>query len=200
VCDVRNTEQIEAWFAETASKFGRVSILITNTGGPPAGHVGKMTDSQWQDGFDSTLMNVVRLVRLVAPEMKEQQWGRIVHITSLVAFALNELLPISTTLRAGIRGLTKAQAHELGPSGITVNAVLPGHTMSDRQRHLAKAAHDSTGIEESEYFKRIESEIPVGRIADAEAIAAPIAFLCSQPAWFVNGVSLLVDGGMTKAV
>ena len=82
-------------------------------------------------------MNIIRLTRLVQEDMKKSGSGRIVHTTSLVAKEPNRLLPISSTLRAGILALTRLQATELAPFGITVNGVLPGHTLTDRQRHLA---------------------------------------------------------------
>ncbi len=200
VCDVSLKGDLEAWFDETVDEFGHPDILVTNTGGPPAGTYTQMTDAQWQNGFDSTLMNVVRMVRLAEPGMRAKGWGRIVHITSLVAKEPGTLLPISSTLRAGIMALTRLQAIELAPFGITVNGVLPGHTLTDRQRHLAEVIADRDGISAEEALARQAKTNPMGRIGDPEEIASGIAFLCSNPAAFITGTSLLVDGGATKGI
>lgn len=198
VVDVTNSEDLEWWVEQTIADLGAPDILVTNTGGPPAGNWMEMTDEQWQSGFDSTLMNIVRLTRLVSPKMVEKNFGRIVHITSLVAKEPSPLLPISSTLRSGIMALTRLQATELAPYGITVNGVLPGHTLTDRQRHLAGMVAEKEAITPEEALTRRASEVPTGRLADPGEIAAAVAFLCSVPAAYVNGVSLLVDGGLTK--
>jgi 3-oxoacyl-[acyl-carrier protein] reductase len=198
-CDVSKPEEIEAWFARTDEKLGKADILVTNTGGPPAGLVRDMTDDQWIAGIDSTLLNVVRMSRLGAERMRSRGWGRIVHITSLVAKEPQRLLPISSTLRTGLMALTKLQAQDLALEGVTVNAVLPGHTLTDRQRHLAevRAKQDSLPFEEA--MKRQAEGTAMKRFATPEEIAAAVCFLCSDKASYVSGVSLLVDGATTGA-
>lgn len=200
VCDVSSADDLERWFESTRSELGVADILVTNTGGPPAGSWTAMTDDQWQEGFDSTLMNVVRMVRLASPGMAERGWGRIVHVTSLVAKEPNPLLPISSTLRSGLMGLTRLQALELAPRGVTVNAVLPGHTLTDRQRHLAQVRAEKLGIKPDEALRKQAEEVPMGRLAAPEEIGAAIAFLCSEPAAYVTGVNLLVDGGLVRGL
>ncbi|MFQ3669035.1 MAG: SDR family oxidoreductase [Fimbriimonadaceae bacterium] len=200
VADVSSPADLERWYAETVEKLGPPEILVTNTGGPPAGPLEAMTDEQWAAGFESTLMNVVRLVRLVLPGMREKGFGRIVHITSLVAKEPNQVLPISVTLRAGLMGLTRLQATEFGPDGITVNSVLPGHTLTDRQRHLAGIRAEKEGVSLEEALERQGRLSALGRLADPDEIAAAVAFLCSRQASYITGVNLLVDGGAVKSV
>jgi 3-oxoacyl-[acyl-carrier protein] reductase len=200
VCDVANAEDLERWVAETGKELGEPDIVVTNTGGPPAGTLSSMTDEQWRAGFESTLMNVIRLARLTAPGMASRGWGRIVHVTSLVAKEPSALLPISSTLRAGLAATTKLQALEYADKGITVNAVLPGHTLTDRQVHLARVRAEQLGISEAEAMRLQEREIPMKRMAKAEEVGAVVAFLCSQQAAYVTGTSLLVDGGATRGL
>ncbi|MGV3617590.1 MAG: SDR family oxidoreductase [Fimbriimonas sp.] len=200
VVDVANAEDLEWWLEQTETDLGRPSILVTNTGGPPAGALGEMTDEQWEQGFQSTFMNVVRLVRLVQPHMTAEGWGRIVHITSLVAKDPNPLLPISSTLRTGIVSLTRLQARELAPHGITVNGVLPGHTLTDRQTHLAEIRAGREGISAAEALERQGAAVPIGRLARPEEVAAAVAFLCGTPASYITGQSLLVDGGIVAGL
>lgn len=198
VCDVSSDDSLSAWHAATVAQLGPVEILVTNTGGPPAGNWTELSDEQWQAGFESTLLNVVRLVRTVSPEMVERGWGRIVHLTSLVAAEPNPLLPISSTLRSGISSLTRLQSDELAPHGVTVNSVLPGHTMTDRQVHLAQVRAEREGIPFQTALSETAKSVPVGRLAEPREIAAAVAFLCSERASYVTGVNLLVDGGIVR--
>ncbi|MHB8636878.1 MAG: SDR family oxidoreductase [Fimbriimonadaceae bacterium] len=200
VVDVSNPDDLKWWVDQTRADAGEPAILVTNTGGPPAGTLADITDEQWQQGFESTLMDVVRLTRLLAPDMATAGWGRIVHISSLVAREPAALLPISSTLRSGLVALTRLQARELGPSGITVNAVLPGHTLTDRQHHLAELRAARENITAEEALAKQAAEIPLGRLAQPEEIAAAVAFLCSERAAYINGESLLVDGGLTRGI
>ncbi|RYG46689.1 SDR family oxidoreductase, partial [bacterium] len=199
VVDVAQAEDLEWWVNETTSDLGVPDILVTNTGGPPAGELDTLSDDQWQSGVDSTLMNIVRLSRLVVPGMIERRWGRVVHITSLAAREPSPLLPISSTLRAGIMALTKLQGREYAASGVTVNGVLPGNTLTDRQRHLAGIRAEKEGMTMEEALTKIGNEMPIGRLADPQEIADVVAFLCSSRASYVVGESILVDGGAVRA-
>ena len=200
VVDITSAEDIGWWYEQTKQDLGPVDILVTNTGGPPAGALHTLEDAQWQLGFDSTLMNIVRLVRLTQDDMKASGWGRIVHITSLVAKEPSLMLPISSTLRAGIMALTRVQATELASAGINVNSVLPGHTLTDRQRHLADIRSQRDGITPEEALVKQAEEVPMKRLATTEEIAAATVFLCSAPASYITGTNLLVDGGLTKGL
>jgi 3-oxoacyl-[acyl-carrier protein] reductase len=196
--DVSVAADLTRWHQETVTALGTVDILITNTGGPKAATFDHLSDTDWAAGVDTTLMNVVRMTRLILPGMRAKQWGRIVHITSLVAKQPYPLLTISSTLRAGLSGLTRTLALENAKEGITVNALLPGHVMTDRQLHLAEVKSKAEGITIEEHFTRQAASIPAGRIGEPAEVGAVIAFLCSAPAAYVTGQSLLVDGGLVQ--
>jgi 3-oxoacyl-[acyl-carrier protein] reductase len=196
--DVSKAEDLQRWYAETVAALGPVDILVTNTGGPKAATFDHLSDEDWSAGVDTTLMNVVRMTRLVLPGMRAKQWGRIVHITSLVAKQPYPLLTISSTLRAGLSGLTRTLALENAKDGITVNALLPGHVMTDRQHHLAEVKSKAEGITVAEHFARQAASIPAGRIGEPAEVGAVIAFLCSGHASYLTGQSLLVDGGLVQ--
>jgi 3-oxoacyl-[acyl-carrier protein] reductase len=198
-CDVSDPGAIEAWYKSTVADLGQPLILVTNTGGPPAGNVLDLTDEQWQAGVDSSLLNIVRMVRLAAPAMKDAHWGRIIHITSLVAKEPSRVLAISSTLRSGIMALTKLQAWQLAEFGVTVNGVLPGHTDTDRQAHLVKLRAEREGIPFEEAKAKQSADTPMKRFAEPREIGDVIAFLCSEKASYVSGASLLVDGATTAA-
>ncbi|MFN0112624.1 MAG: SDR family oxidoreductase [Blastocatellia bacterium] len=199
VADVASAESLEHWHQATVERFGQMDILVTNTGGPPVSRFMQLTDEQWLAGVESTLMNVVRLSRLVIPGMQQRQWGRIIHLTSLVAKQPLDDLTISSTLRAGLSGLTKTMANQLGPDGITVNALLTGHILTDRQTAIANARTKERGITHEEYFKHATEEIPLRRMGEPREIGEVVAFLASERASYVTGVSLQVDGGLIRS-
>ena len=198
-CDVSNPSELERWVEATTATFGSVDILVTNTGGPPAAKFMQLTEEQWRAGVESTLMNVVRLSRLVIPDMQSRKWGRIVNITSLVAKQPLELLTISSTLRAGLSALTKTLADQVARDNILVNAVLPGHILTDRQVHLNEIRSKEQGISIDEYAKHVEQSIPMARFGRPEEIGNAVTFLCSERASYITGVSLQVDGGIIRS-
>lgn len=199
VADVSVPADLARWHRETVSEFGDVDILVTNTGGPPVRRFMELSDEDWQAGVESTLMNVIRLSRMLIPAMQARKWGRIIHLTSLVAKQPVDELTISSTLRAGLSGLTKTMANQVGPDGITVNAILTGHIMTDRQMHLADVRVKERGISYDKYFAGQAAEIPLKRIGEPREIGEVVAFLASNAASYITGVSLQVDGGLIRS-
>lgn len=197
--NVSNAEELRLWYERTLDRYKTVDILVTNTGGPPAAKFMELTDSQWESGVESTLMNVVRLSRLVIPVMSEKGWGRIIHVTSLVAKQPADDLTISSTLRTGLSALTRTMANQVGPGGVTVNAVLPGNTLTDRAYHLADLRAKDQGITQEQALEQAAARIPLRRFAEPREIADAAVFLASERASYITGVSLLVDGGVVQS-
>jgi 3-oxoacyl-[acyl-carrier protein] reductase len=198
VVDVSSAAALNDWHQQTCAQFGPVDILVTNTGGPPVKRFMELSDEQWQAGVESTLMNVVRLSRLVIPDMQARRWGRIIHLTSLVAKQPMDELTISSTLRAGLSGLTKTMANQVGPDNITVNAVLMGQIMTDRQYAIADLRVKERGITYDQYFEQHAAEVPLRRLGEPREVGEVVAFLASERASYVTGVSLQVDGGLIR--
>jgi 3-oxoacyl-[acyl-carrier protein] reductase len=199
-CDVTQEEEIRQWIEATTRDLGAPTILVTNTGGPPAGNLSQVSELEWNQGFESTCLNIIRMMKFAVPAMRKAKWGRIIHITSMVAKDPTSILAISSTLRAGVSAMSRLQAVELGSDGITVNCVLPGHTETDRQLHLLelRAKQNGTSIDEE---KRKSSElIPLKRMARPEELGDVIAFLCSERASYISGAQIVVDGGATHGL
>src|SRR6185295_1109799 len=136
--------------------------------------------------------------RLVLPAMRAAKYGRIVHLTSFVAKQPMALLTISSTLRAALSALTKTMASQVAADGITVNAVLPGHFMTDRQIQVNELRAKQHGLTRAAWEDRVRAEIPAGRFGRAEEFADTVAFLLSERAGYLTGTSIQIDGGLVS--
>jgi 3-oxoacyl-[acyl-carrier protein] reductase len=182
--------------ARAAGPLGAPALVVTSTGGPPTGRFEELGEDAWRAGVDGTLMNVVRLCRLVLPAMRAARYGRIVHLSSFVAKQPMAVLTMSSTLRAGLSALTKTMATQVAADGITVNAVLPGHFLTDRQIELNELRARQGGVTRAVIEARVQTEIPAGRFGRPEELADAVVFLLSERAGYLNGTSIQIDGGL----
>ncbi len=198
--DVSEPGAAETLVGETVQAFGALDILVTNAGGPPPGKFLDFTPEDWEEVAQLTLMSAVRLCYAAAPVMVEQRSGSILAMTSITVKQPLPNLVLSNSLRLGVTGLIKTLADELAPSGVRVNAICPGWTRTARVEQLLedRARREGTTVEEE--AETIAAAIPLGRMGTPEEFAAVAAFLVSEAASFVNGVSLLVDGGMYRGM
>ena len=198
--DVTVAEDIKRLVDAGNERFGRIDILVTNAGGPPAGRFEQLTHQQWEDAIRLTLLSAVELTRQVLPGMKERRWGRIINITSIAVKQPVENLLLSNSLRAGLTGFARTLANEVAPDGITVNNVLPGYTRTERLDELAQMMAEKQGISSSEFRGKWEKEIPMGRLGEPREFAAMVTFLASERASYVTGTSIQVDGGWIRSL
>jgi 3-oxoacyl-[acyl-carrier protein] reductase len=198
--DVSDPIAVSRFVAAVEQRFGRVDICITNTGGPPSKLFMATTQDDWRTWTEQLLMSTVYFAKEVLPRMQKNQWGRFLTITSYSVKQPVEGLLLSNSLRAGVTGLVKTLANEFGGHGITVNNVCPGYTRTDRLDDLAGMMAERTGSTPAEVFAGWNKLIPAGRLGKPEEFAAVVAFLVSERASYVNGVSLTVDGGTTRGL
>jgi len=200
VADLSRADEAQGVVAQAMARFGRVDILITNTGGPPSGLFEAHDAAAWRAAYDLLLRAPLELVRGVLPGMRERRWGRIITITSIAVKQPVEGLVLSNSLRAAVTGLARTLANEVGGDGITVNNVLPGYTRTDRVVELARATAARQGVPEAEVYARWEREIPMGRLGEVAEFAALVAFLASERASYLTGQSIAVDGGWIRSL
>jgi 3-oxoacyl-[acyl-carrier protein] reductase len=186
--------------AAALANHGPISILVNNTGGPPPGPIFGLEPQRWHDHFRSMVASVIHLTDLVIPGMKAQRWGRIITSTSSGVVAPIPNLGVSNALRSSLVGWSKTLAGELGGHGITANVLVPGRIATARIVSLDRARADREGTTPDQVAAASVATIPVGRYGLPEEYAAVAAFLASQPASFVNGSVVRVDGGMIPSV
>ena len=182
------------------ARFGRIDVLVTNAGGPPAGTFDALSPEIWQAATHLLLTSVVELTRAVLPGMRERGWGRILNITSISVKQPVANLMLSNSLRAAVTGMARTLATEVAPFGITVNNILPGYTRTERVVSLAEAAAVREGISAADATARWEAEIPMRRLGEPREFAALAAFLCSERASYITGTSVPVDGGWIRSL
>jgi 3-oxoacyl-[acyl-carrier protein] reductase len=180
--------------------FGHVDVLVTNTGGPPAGPFESHSPETWRTAVAQNLESVVNLCRAALPSMKQRQWGRIINITSIAVKQPVDGLILSNSVRAAVTGFARTLANEVAPHGITVNNVLPGYTRTERLVHLAEHNAQARGTGVDGAYAKWESEIPAGRLGEPDELAALIAFLASGRAAYITGQSIAVDGGWIRSL
>jgi 3-oxoacyl-[acyl-carrier protein] reductase len=181
-------------------RFGRVDILVHNTGGPPPGDFFAFEDEDWQRAFELLLLSAIRTYRLVIPSMRERKWGRIVNITSITVKEPWTHLILSNVFRVGVVSLAKTLARQLAPEGILINNVCPGSFRTRRSEELLRQRAEASGRRLEELLDEVAASIPVGRLGEPGQLADLVTFLCSERASHITGVTISVDGGKVQHI
>jgi 3-oxoacyl-[acyl-carrier protein] reductase len=198
--DVSRGEDVERFVDAVEKRFGRVDICVTNAGGPPSKPFAEISLDDWRGATDSLLLGTVHFAHAVLPRMKARGWGRLVTITSVTVKQPLDNMALSNSVRAAVAALARTLANEYGQYGITVNNVCPGYTLTDRLKELAGMMAGRVDMTPEQVFERWSSEVPARRLGKPEEFAAVVAFLASERAAYVNGVSVAVDGGWVKSL
>jgi 3-oxoacyl-[acyl-carrier protein] reductase len=183
--EVRDAAQVEALIAATEKEFGAISILVNNAGITRDNLAMRMKDEEWDDVVATNLSSVFRLSKAVMRAMMKARQGRIINITSVVGHSGNPGQANYCAAKAGVSGMTRALARELGARNITVNCVAPGFIDTDMTKVLDDKLKAS-----------LLTNIPLGRLGQPEDIAAAVSFLASPAAAYVTGSTIHVNGGM----
>ncbi|WP_251865647.1 SDR family oxidoreductase [Achromobacter sp. Marseille-Q4962] len=178
----RSPDDLARLVDATLARWGRVDAVVNSAGHGPKGPLLEISDDDWHLGMEFYLLNVVRITRLVAPVMKQQQSGSIVNISTYANFEPEALFPTSGVFRAGLAAFAKVFADEYAPHNVRMNNVLPGFIDSLPEKEDRR------------------SRIPMGRYGKAEEVAELIAFLASDSSSYITGQNIRIDGGITRSV
>jgi 3-oxoacyl-[acyl-carrier protein] reductase len=185
LCDVRDGAAAEELIAAAVAELGRIDILVNNAGITRDGLLMRMSDDDWDAVLEVNLKGAFHCTRSALRRMVRQRSGRIVNITSVMGLVGNAGQGNYAAAKAGLIGLTKATAKEVGSRGITCNAVAPGWI---RTRMTAGLPEEVSG--------QVLKQIPLGRLGEPEDVAGLVAFLCSDAAAYITGQVIVVDGGL----
>lgn len=199
-CDMASSAELNALFKWVNEEFGGVDVLINNTGGPTAGGFKDLADEHWMAAFEKNLLSYIRTIRAVLPYMQANNFGRIINIASSSTKEVIDGLILSNTFRAGMVGLTKSLAREYAKNNILVNTIGPGRIATDRVAELDQMAADRQGLSIEDVIKTSQNLIPLGRYGQPEEFAKVVLFIASPANTYMTGQSLIIDGGMLKAL
>jgi 3-oxoacyl-[acyl-carrier protein] reductase len=188
VCDLSAPGAAEALVRRAQSVLGGLDVLVVNTGGPPAGRFADLTDLAWHGAFEQLWMSTVGAIRAALPDMQARRSGRVIVVTSIAASEPVPNLMLSNSLRAGLHGLVNSLSKEVAADQVTVNALMPGYTLTERleELHLDEA--------------QLAGQIPARRLGRSQEFAAAAAFLASEQAGYITGQAISCDGGLLQSI
>lgn len=183
--DVRDTSAVDAAFVEAETTWGAVEVLVNNAGVTADGLIARMTDEQWDTVLQTNLSGAFHTIRRATPKMMRARWGRIVNVSSVSGHAGAPGQANYAAAKAGLLGLSRSVARELAPRNVTCNVVAPGPIVTAMTDEMP-----------ADWRSAMEATVPLGRLGHPEEVAAVVAFLCSEPAGYVTGALVPVDGGL----
>jgi len=200
IADQTKHEDIKRIVNETVQKYGRINILVNNTGGPKPGSFFEHEDADWQEAFELLLLYVIRMCREVIPYMKKQGGGHIINNTSFTVKEPSPNLLLSNVFRVGVVSLAKTLSQELAADNILVNNVCPGTFKGSRMEQVIQHRSEREGKSVAQLEAEIVEAIPLGRLKSPQELANLVVFLASDRASAITGTTIQVDGGMIKGL
>ena len=200
VADLNDSSSAIHLYQEAKSKFGRVDILVNNTGGPPPGKVDDPDTELWRSQIDTMLIRIIEITNFCVEDMKKSGWGRVLTIASSGVLQPISNLAMSNTIRSSLVGWSKSLSNEIAGSGITVNMLLPGRILTARLKQLDQATAEMTGQSIEEVSDMEQATIPLKRYGSVEEFGSVATFICSAPASYITGSLIRCDGGSIRGV
>lgn len=191
--DLTDAESIRTMLDGVHDAFGDVDIAVLNGGGPRAGTFTDLAIEDWDRAYDAVLRSMLTIAQLVVPAMRSNAWGRIVALTSTSVKQPIDSLVLSNAFRTALISAMRTLANEVAREGITVNSIATGRVDTDRLRELYGGSADAVA-------KAAAGEVPIGRVATPAEFAPLVAFLCGEPAKYVTGQTISIDGGLTRGL
>ena len=198
--DLDKHETIEDLVARTVEHFGKLDILVNNSGGPPLARAATADEELWATSIQRSLLFFARMCRAGIPHMRKQGGGRIINILASTVYQPIDNLALSGATRMGVVSYAKSLSDEVGKDGILVNNVCPGALLSERMLANTQNRADAQGITLEEALQARADETSIGRVGRPEELAYLVGFLASDKASYITGTTMLVDGGMVRSV
>lgn len=198
--DLEQNNIIQKLFAATIEHYGRLDVLVSNSGGPPLAKAVSATEEQWATAVQRSLLFFSRMSREAIPHLKRQGGGRIVNILASTVYQPIANLALSGATRMGVVAFAKSLADEVGRDGILVNNVCPGSLLSERMLGNVKGRAKELGISLEEALAERAKETALGRIGEPRELANLVAFLASGKSSYITGTTIRVDGGLVRSV
>jgi 3-oxoacyl-[acyl-carrier protein] reductase len=198
--DLDQYDTIKSFVSTTVSRFGRVDVLVNNSGGPPLARAATATEEQWATAVQRSLLFFARMSREALPHLKQAGAGRIINILASTVYQPIPNLALSGATRMGVVAWAKSLADEVGRDGILVNNVCPGSLLSERMLSNVTARSKELGISVEEGLAQRAAETAVGRVGEPRELAYLVAFLASDKSSYITGTTMLVDGGLVRSV
>ncbi|MBP2680391.1 MAG: hypothetical protein H6Q78_254 [Candidatus Krumholzibacteriota bacterium] len=196
VADVSKRGEAIRFIEAVSGKFNRIDILVTNAGGPAPGGFDDVDLDEVTHAFHLTLESAIAMMKTVIPSMRERRWGRIVNMLSFTVKQPELNLLMSNTMRTGLMGFSKSVAREIAADNVLINCVAPGYTRTERLEELARDIAQREGEGPGDVYHDWEKRIPMRRLGEPEELAKVVAFLSSDAASYITGVTIPVDGGL----
>ncbi|MCA1647435.1 MAG: SDR family oxidoreductase [Chloroflexi bacterium] len=197
--DVTRSIDMERVVNLAVERFGGVDILFNNAGGPKPGVFDTLSDDDWQLAFELNLMSAIRLTRLCLPHMRAKHWGRVITSTSSSVKQPIPNLMLSNAVRSATTAWSKTLSDQVAQDGITVNTLAPGRIETERIRQIDEDLAQRQGRARADVERDSLATIPLRRYGRPDEYGAAAAFLASEPAGYITGVLLLVDGGLLRS-
>src|SRR5918996_567451 len=198
--DLDQYETIRDLIGTTIDRFGRLDILVNNSGGPPLARAYNATEEQWAIAVQRSLLFFARMSREALPHLKKQGGGRIINILASTVYQPIPNLALSGTTRMGVVAFAKSLADEVGRDGILVNNVCPGSILTERMLSNVTARAKELGISVDDALAQRAAETAVGRVGEPSELAHLVAFLASSRSSYITGTTMLVDGGLVRSL
>lgn len=198
--DLEQLEVIQQLIAATVEKFGRLDVLVNNSGGPPLAKSHSATEEQWATAVQRSLLYFARMSRESLPHLKKQKGGRIINILASTVYQPIANLALSGATRMGVVAFAKSLADEVGRDGILVNNVCPGSLLSERMLGNVTSRAKEMGMPLEQALAERAAETAIGRIGEPRELANLVAFLASGKASYITGTTIRVDGGLVRSV
>jgi 3-oxoacyl-[acyl-carrier protein] reductase len=198
--DLDKHDTIKALIAATVERFGRLDIMVNNSGGPPLARSHNATEEQWAVALDRSLLFFARMSREALPHLKKSGAGRIINVLASTVYQPIPNLALSGVTRMGVVAFAKSLADEVGKDGILVNNVCPGSLLSERMLSNVTARAKEEGMSVDEALARRAAETSLGRVGDPKEMAYLVAFLASSRSSYITGTTMRVDGGLVRSV